>query len=178
VSLTDKNGRKKRRDAAAINWSPESGEIRISFEADSPNEILPEAPAPEVQQEAEMPLSVAASSALEDLVRSLDRAESKPAYDFVALKWFRDVVLPGVRPEMSSEERNLVLREAIEKRLVLTNKVPNPKSPQFPVTALRLNRSLPETQAILGTHDTTSSEFQPVAIRGEAISTTILRERR
>jgi len=71
-----------------------------------------------------------------------------------------------------------VLREAIEKRLVLTNKVPNPKSPQFPVTALRLNRSLPETQAILGTHDTTSSEFQPVAIRGEAISTTILRERR
>ena len=125
-----------------------------------------------------MPLSVAASSALEDLVRSLDRAESKPAYDFVALKWFRDVVLPGVRPEMSSEERNLVLREAIEKRLVLTNKVPNPKSPQFPVTALRLNRSLPETQAILGTHDTTSSEFQPVAIRGEAISTTILRERR
>jgi hypothetical protein len=136
-------------------------------------------PRPKAQSERkEMPAAETVPSPLEDLIRSLDRAESKPGYNFVALKWFRDVVLPGVRPDMSAEERNLVLRDAIEKRLVLTSKVSNPKSPEFPVTALRLNRSLPETQAILGIPDTALSEFQPVAIRGEALSTTILRERR
>jgi len=48
----------------------------------------------------------------------------------------------------------------------------------FPVTAIRLNRSLPEVQTLLGAAADSPLGFQPVAIRGEALSATVLRERR
>jgi hypothetical protein len=178
VSLHDKKSqRKKRHNASAGNWSPESGEIRVSFEpsAEAPG-ISARQIAKERVEEAKVQLP---SGALCDLIRHLDRAESKPGYGFVALKWFRDAVLPAVRPEWAdSDVRNGALREALDKRLVLTSKVPNPKSPEFPVTAIRVNRSLAETRAILGSPETAGVGFQPVEIRGEPISATILRERR
>jgi hypothetical protein len=172
VSLTDKKGRKKRKDASADNWSPESGEIRISFEPATESVV---ASGEAIKQE-----STPTSDPVSDLVRALDRAESRPGYQFVALKWFRDVFLPGegfawARSEAS---RQNVLREAIERRLILTSKVPNPKTPQFPVTAIRLNRLYEDTQALLGKGGVSNSEFDPVEIRGESLSTTVLRERR
>jgi hypothetical protein len=68
-------------------------------------------------------------------------------YDFVSLKWFRDVVLKAESFEWAQSDaaRQAVLRESIEGRLVLTSNVQNPKSPQFPVTAIRLNRLLTDT---------------------------------
>ncbi len=120
-----------------------------------------------------------AGGALADLVRALDRAESTPGYAFVALKWFRDVFLPSERlPWANSEARYDVLREAIDARLLLTSKVPNPKAPQYPVTAIRLNRLLPQVQAILSHTPSTENDFEPVPIRGESLSATVLRERR
>jgi hypothetical protein len=113
-------------------------------------------------------------------VRQLDNAEKRPGYDFVALKWFRDAVLPAVRPEWSdADARNNALREAIDRGLVRTNKVPNPKSPSFPVTAVRLNRSDDEVCAALGASGGESGfRFRPLPIRGESLSSSILRERR
>jgi hypothetical protein len=182
VRLFDgKTDRKKKENAAAKCWSPESGEIRISFELDpgvSPASPVSMAVPPAVEAE---PMSFEKpSEELRDLVKSLDQAESRPGYDFVALKWFRDSVLPAARPAWTdnAEARNRVLRDAIEKRFVLTSKVPNPKSPAFPVTAVRLNRSLPEIRAILGTSQELEAEFHPAEIRGELLSTTVLRERR
>ena len=178
VSLHDKKSqRKKRHNASAGSWSPESGEIRVSFEpsAEAPG-LSARQIAKERVEEAKVQLP---SGALCDLIRHLDRAESKPGYGFVALKWFRDAVLPAVRPEWAdSDVRNTALREALDKRLILTSKVPNPKSPEFPVTAIRVNRSLAETRAILGSPETAGVGFQPVEIRGEPVSATILRERR
>jgi hypothetical protein len=185
VSLHDKKSqRKKRHNASAGSWSPESGEIRVSFEPSveapslSAEQIAkqqgsrPPLPAPEAK--VQLP-----SGALCDLIRHLDRAESRPGYSFVSLSWFRDAVLPGVRAEWAdSDARKSALREALDKRFVLTSKVPNPKSPEFPVTAIRVNRSLAETRAILGSTETAGAGFQPVEIRGEPMSATILRERR
>jgi hypothetical protein len=74
--------------------------------------------------------------------------------------------------------RRDVLGGAIERRIILTSKVPNPRSPQFPVTAIRLNRTLQQTQAILGRREAVGSDFEPATIRGEDLSKTILRERR
>ena len=74
--------------------------------------------------------------------------------------------------------RKSVLSDAINRRLVLTNPVPNPKSPQFPVTAIRLNRLMPEVKTILGNGGETMPDFHPVQIRGENLSATILRDRR
>src|SRR5580700_3785062 len=85
VQLLDKKGRKKRKDASADSWSPESGEIRISFE-----------PEPESRGAVAPTLEIpSAADPVSDLLRCLDRSESKPGYDFVALKWFRDAVLPS-----------------------------------------------------------------------------------
>jgi len=186
VSLLDKSGRKKKKNASADNWSPESGEIRIYFEPVNPlsseslasSENLASASIPEAK--LSKPETAVASDPIFDLARALDRAESRPGYDFVALKWFRDVFLPaeGLGWTQADSVRQDVLRQAIEKRIVLTGKVPNPKSPQFPVTSIRLNRLLPETKAILGGDATSGSDFDPVEIRGESLSKTVLRERR
>jgi len=178
VSLFDKKTqRKKRKDASAEYWKPGEGEIRICFEPDT--EVAAATATPATPPIVEPKPSVPRTSHLAELVRALNNAESRPGYGFVALKWFRDQVLPAVRPEWSEPEtRTGVLREAIEKGLVLTNKVPNPKSPAFPVTAVRVNRSLPETAEILGTPPTSPEEFHPIGIRGEELSETVRRERR
>jgi hypothetical protein len=180
--------RKKRKDAEAVNWSPESDEIRICFEraraaSSSGNRGMAEASPPETPTAEAGSGSVENSPArdpLSDLIQTLDRTEARPGFNFVALKWFRDLALPeeGFAWAQSDSARRDVLRGAIEKRLILTSKVPNPRSPQFPVTSIRLNRLLPEVQAILGTSGRGGEDFEPVAIRGESLSTTILRERR
>jgi hypothetical protein len=172
VSLVDKkNGRKKRKNASADNWSPDLGEVRVHFEADGTN--------PESAVSPTRAGDATASDPILDLVRALDRVEARPGYQFVALKWFRDVALAGesFAWAQSVSARQDVLREAIERRLILISKIPNPKSPQFPVTAIRLNRLLPETQAILG-GAVADSDFRPVEIRGEKLSATVLHERR
>lgn len=176
VSLTDQKGRKKKKNASADNWSPDSGEIRISFQPVG----RVATPLSRSTSEPQKQVSAAPANPLVDLVRALAEAESRPGYQFVALKWFRDVFLPGQGSEWTQSEtaRQTVLREAIEKRLILTSKVANPKSPQFPVTAIRLNRLLPETQSILGLAPTLDAEFEPIEIRDESLSATVLRERR
>ncbi|HEV2418000.1 MAG TPA: hypothetical protein VGX94_09355 [Terriglobia bacterium] len=115
-----------------------------------------------------------------DLIRALDRAESRPGYEFVALKWFRDTALPaeGFSWASDASTKQAILRDAIDRRLILTSRMPNPRSPQFPVTAIRLNRLMPGVKATLGGADDGASGFQPVPIRGENLSVTVLRDRR
>lgn len=181
VELTDQNGRRTRNTASAEkNWSPETDEIRISFEIAAPEPARRiEANAPPVEVKL-VPPAPPLPTDLCDLIRQLDDAEKRPGYDFVALKWFRDAVLPAVRPEWSDADvRNNALRDAIDRGLVRTNKVPNPKSPSFPVTALRLNRSADEVCVVLGASGSEMGpHFRPLPIRGEPLSNTILRERR
>jgi len=120
------------------------------------------------------------SDRISDLVRALDRAESNLRHAFVALEWFRDGVLPTERFDwaQSGDLRETVLREDIKRRFVLTSNVPNLKSPKVRVTAIRLNRFLPDIQAIPGEERISGSEFHPIKIRGESLSTTVLRDRR
>jgi hypothetical protein len=70
-----------------------------------------------------------------------------------------------------------VLRAAIEERLILVAKVPNPKAPQFPVTTIRVNRLMPEVRAILGGGSLVDLGFHPIEIKGEPLSVTVIRER-
>lgn len=197
----------RRRDASFQKyWSADSDSIRIGFqptagslETDTQSaeregrEIHPypcEAPRPEAA--AERPAPGAASpnhpeeagpslkDRFSDLIRALERAESRPGYSFVALKWFRDTILPEGGFLWADDEatRQTVLRDAIDKQLILTSRMPNPRSPQFPVTAIRLNRLMPEVKAILGNSEAAVSDFRPVSIRGESLSQTVLRDRR
>jgi len=199
--------RKKRQSASfETSWSPDSDSIEVTFEpkpepsqsASQPvartgvaapsnftppsggfTNLLGEFRTLGEKPTDSTPKSGNVSEPLSDLIKALDRAQSQPGYRFVALKWFRDVALPSERFSwLSADTVRDVLREAIEKRIILTSKEPNPRSPQFPVTAIRLNRLMPEVRATLGCRDERPSDFQPVPIRGENLSATVLRERR
>jgi hypothetical protein len=203
VRLLDAKGAKKRRNGAADNWSPLSGRLEVWF-APAPaqqNEVVAGTPdkmgnspkssgalqqVPEQVPGArtyvhpsEADLVKTLDRAEADLLRVLDHAESKPGWSFVPLKKFRDEILASEHvPSMpTAVEQEAVLRSAIEKRFVVVGKVPNPKSPQFPVTTIRVNRLMPEVRAVLGGGDGADLEFHPVEIKGEPLSATVIRER-
>ena len=67
---------------------------------------------------------------------------------------------------------------SVHEGIIVTSKVPNPKNPAFPVTAVRLNHRHPDVMAILGETRAAASDFEPIDIRGEPLSATVLRERR
>jgi len=190
VSLLQANGRKKRSNAGAYTWAPESEPMQFWLEPSTTEktvtevshqtEVLsvPNTPRAETTQSTSGPKAYVHPAEAE-LLRALDRAESTPGWSFVSLKKFRDEILPlaDVPSIRSDVERQSVLRSAIDKRLILKKPVPNPKSPQFPVTSIRLNRLMPEVQEVLGLPKR-DLDFHPIHIKGEPLSATILRERR
>jgi hypothetical protein len=192
VSFLQANGRKKRSNAAADTWTPNSDLIQCWLEPSTAEKKLSP---PEISQQDDL-LSIANETragarqntagpgvpihpAETEILKALDRAESTPGWSFVSLKKFRDEILPSenLASVRSDVDRQNVLRSAIDKRLILTSKVQNPKSPQFPVTSIRVNRLMPEVQTVLG-HPKKDLDFHPIHIKGEPLSDTILRERR
>lgn len=184
VQLRGKKNRKpKTAEFNEKNWSPETDSICISFkpiseeaEAEPQSAAQNATTAPSNNPAKSIPQAV---DSLSDLVHALARIESRPGYEFVALKWFRDVALPSEGFSWANADSiRQILRDTIDRRLILVSKVANPKSPQFPVTAIRLNRLMPEVAAILGNKDAGMPDFRPVPIRGENLSVTMLRDRR
>ena len=171
-----RSNKKKRRDAEfEDNWDPDKDSVQISF---SPVEEDAESVAEEASRSTAH--DGGTEDRLADLLRVLDRAEKRPGYDFVSLKWFRDTALTQAELPWAADPlaRHDALSEAIDKRWLLTSKVVNPRPPNFPVTAIRLNRQAPDVIGILGDCGGGVRSFRPVPIRGEALSATILRDRR
>lgn len=173
VRFYGEKNKKKQTAMLQKNWRVESDSIKIKFKP---------VPSPQAQPTAAVrSQSVAAGPAdqLADLVRALAHAESRPGYKFVALKWFRDTALPseGFSWAGDDSKRKSILAEAIDNKLILTSSVPNPNSP-FPTTTIRLNRLMPQVQAILGIQNASMTDFAPVPIRGENLSATVLSDRR
>jgi len=199
VSLLDARGRKKRSNASADHWSPESGRIEIRFEPTQPNQTPSASETHDstggatsaTTKPEERPggalrstphVQPAVADLLKVLIKALDRAESTPGWNFVSLKKFRDEVLPSepFAPgtfQPADVHWHEAIRDAIERRWVLIGKVPNPKAPQFPVTTIRLNRLMPEVKSVLGQEENADLDFHPVEIKGEPLSATIIRER-
>jgi hypothetical protein len=172
-----RGSRKKRRDADFDgNWDPDIDSIRIGCSQVEEEEIPPD----KVAALSGTAKAESVEGRLADLLRALDRAEGRPGYEFVSLKWFRDTALAHEGFAWATDEvaRHDALREAIDRRWILTTKVANPRPPNFPVTAIRLNRQMPEVIAALGGRPTGNPVFHPVPIRGESLSATILRDRR
>lgn len=183
------NGRRKRRTASVDNWSPETGEILISFSKEDPvrpsdrpqptpsrgSVFMPSAPlkAPgtSAQRSPHLESRVDSIDSREtDLCRALEEVE-RQGRAFIALKWFRDDVLAatGFAWASDAEQRQTVLASAIAKGLVLTSRIPNPRS-SFPTTAIRVNR----TPTAAGDR---RERYSPVRIQGDPLSSTILRDR-
>ncbi len=173
VTLKNENGRKKHRDASARSWTAEAGGyMEIEFEP------VPAAAHPPLEQ-APSPRHETAPDSDEHmtrLLRALDEVERRPGYQFVALKRFRDIIMTA------GAIRKETLSEAIERKIVMTGKVPNPKDARYPVTSIRLNRQAPEVQEALRPEAARATAgFSPLpssCLKGEPLSQTVLRERR
>jgi hypothetical protein len=157
------SGRKKRRTASADKWTPATGEILITFDPVEAGDAAG----------SDQPAKAAGSDrALEEVCQSL--AEAEIGRSFVALKWFRDELLPakGYSWAVALEDRHAVLTKAITGGWILTGKVTNPRAPQYPTTTVRVNR---QRQSHFSGAE--ARRFRPVPIHGEPLSQTILRDR-
>ncbi|MDE3201133.1 MAG: hypothetical protein KGN79_09440 [Acidobacteriota bacterium] len=184
VELCSENGRSKRRTASAAHWNPEEDEIRIYFERADDSEPQPRiarslraAADPSYindideddGQEAMMPADM--DTRVKELCSSLAEAE-RGGHAFIALKWFRDSFLPRktYRWNQNPDSRQAVLAEAIQRGVVLTSKIANPKTPAYPTTTIRLNRAeagIPEE----------AQRFHPISIDEGTLTEVIDAER-
>ena len=175
VELHEK-GRRKRRTASADNWTPDSGEVLISFRKDdSPRQMSGHAedrvvPAVRAQSSPASPSASSLELQEKELCCALEEVE-RQGRAFIALRWFRENVLPATGFAWAADpaQRQSVLTSAIAKGLITTSRIPNPRS-SFPTTAIRLNRASPTPQ-----HQ--RQRYSPVQIKGESLSSTILRDR-
>jgi hypothetical protein len=181
VELCSENGRSKRRNASADTWSPEEDEVRIYFEriddseqASRPYRVPRSVPEQSFDDEIDntqsmMPADIDAR--VKELCAALAEAE-RGGHAFIALKWFRDSFLPrkAFRWNQQPEARQAVLAEAIQRGVVLTSKIANPKTPAYPTTTIRLNRAeagIPEE----------AQRFHPVAVHDGSVAEAIAEER-
>jgi hypothetical protein len=187
VELCGENGRSKRRNASADSWTPEEDEVRIYFEridgdAEEEDE-RPIAPTRSRIIRAAQPifedgnvddshignggLPPDIDDRIKELCATLAEAE-RGGHAFIALKWFRDSFLPrkAFSWNQNPESRQMILAEAILRGVVLTSKIPNPKTPAYPTTTIRLNRAeagVPEE----------AQRFRPVSVQGEPLTATL-----
>ena len=175
----EEDGRKKRSTATAANWKFDTGEVVIFFEQlSSVQEPLstsveqkakPIIPMPDMEA-AQEEVSSGKETDLQQCCQALSDAE-KAGKQFIALKWFRDLALPALPYEWArnADSRQRVLAIAIDCGAIQIKKIPNPKSPMHPTTTIALNRA----SSIVSV----PSRFNPVPIKGEPASATLLRDR-
>ncbi len=113
---------------------------------------------------------------LDDLVRALLELDRQPRR-FTSWNWLRDQYLPEVGWTLGREHIQRLIQRAVEVGIATTRKIPNPRTPDFPVTSVELNREHPLVRRRLGATGL-SSRFQPVTLPGVPVSTTIIEERR
>ena len=180
VELCSESGRSKRRNALADTWSPEDDEVRIYFEridGEEPSSRLSRASRPIASRAAEEEGEIDEVSPadldvrVKELCAALAEAE-RGGHAFIALKWFRDSFLPrkAFRWNQHPETRQVVLAEAIQRGVVLTSKIANPKTPAYPTTTIRLNRAeagIPEE----------AQRFHPIEVQGEPVGAAIDEDR-
>lgn len=182
--------KKIRDDADASYFDPHTCEVVIRFIVDPEFERLsePESPAPQFRpqpqprpqhqpqfqpqhqpqhqpQQFQEPFD--REEALDQLLDALQRAERERR--FVGLKWFRDRFLPEQGFSWAQEPRacGAMLRSGTEQELVVTHQVANPKNPQHPVTAIRVNRSHPRFRAEAPRGQV---RLKPVRVRGAGLA--------
>ena len=176
------DGLKMRNGADSDSWRPfHGGEIRVRFDSAPVGEEGPEYEEdPYYPEEEEFEDPGNSWQNRYELIRSLQRAGRREGFEFVSLKWFRDLFLPAEQYSWtdSLEARSREIGEAIDDGAILTYKVPNTRSPEFPVTAIRLNHEHPDVRAVMGEAPSRSGGFQPVGIRGHNPPSTAMHDRR
>jgi hypothetical protein len=176
VHLQYQDGRKIKRTADAGYWDPQTCEAIVFFELEDEESPQNDGGAPvRKTDDGEV------ESRLRDLILALDAAERDVRFvGFVGLKAFRDQYLVGrgLAWAIDPEARHYELAKAINSGLILRTSVPNPKRPDFPTTAVKVNREHPIVTEILRAADLERTVFKPVRIQGKPLSSTVIEERR
>lgn len=106
-------------------------------------------------------------------IRELDRLER--VRRFVWIGYLAKERLPEIG--FHSNEVNEVLDRSVDEGIITLGKTPNPKNPDYPATTVQLNHEHPMVVQVLDERGRANG-FRPVAVRGEPVSVTLLRERR
>jgi hypothetical protein len=193
VSLRSSSDRQIKRNADAANWDPKTGVVEIRFapsaSSNAASEVTAGAGSNATGQSIINPANVgcddsvggAVSPEVSELVMALDAAEREPRFrEFVGIKQFRDLYLPGRGLVWAVEpaERHRVLALAIEQDLILKGSVVNPRFPAYPTTSVRVNRNHLLVQQLLHRQTAERSTFTPISMSGEPLSQTVLADRR
>ncbi len=96
--------------------------------------------------------------------------------DFVWAGFVVKELLPGLGIE--AREVQALFDRLVEDGVLLLEKRPNPNNPDFQTTCVKLNRESDVVRAVLSRNGGSAKAFQPVPIRGEPASATLIRERR
>jgi hypothetical protein len=176
LQYKDGRSRKIKRTADASYWDPQGCEAVISFEfeEDDSSETGEQVSNGDASHDG-------VESQSRDLILALDAAERDPRFvGFVGLKAFREQFLVGRGLPWAAdpERRHYSLAKAINSGLILRTSVPNPKRPDFPTTAVKVNREHPTVTEILRGADSDRTVFRPVKIQGKSLSSTVIEERR
>ncbi len=170
--------KKIRDDADASYFDPQTCEVVIRFVLAPEIERFSEFEPPHAHtqpspQQFHEPID--SEEALNELLDALQRAERERR--FVGIKWFRDRFLPEQGFSWARDPRTCgaLLRSGTEQELVVTHQVTNPKNPQHPVTAIRVNRNHPRFR---GEPPRGQVRFKPVRIRGGGLAKTVIGGRR
>jgi len=110
----------------------------------------------------------------ERVISSLDAQERRR--DFVWAGFVVKDLLPaqGIEPR----EAQTLFDRLVDEGVLLLEKRANPNNPDFKTTVVKLNRDNDAVQAVLARVGNSIKSFQPVPIRGEPASATLIRERR
>ncbi len=130
--------RRIRGDAAGHKWHPEDCVVEIAYE--SIEDLSEDSGPPRGPREGAEPAQDADPMTV--LIHVVDEAEQDPMLHFIAFKFLRDRLLPqtGYSWTRSFEFCQRLISDAIEQQVLITEKIANPRHPEFPVTGVRLNR--------------------------------------
>ena len=173
VVQLEQDGRKKRNSGPASGWTFATGEIVVYFdEADmllTDHQVQSGSLEGERVKQAPVELGDD-SSEVKECCEALAEAEAL-GRQFIAFTWFRDLALPAKPFPWSRDpvRRQQVLASAIASGAIQTQRIPNPKSPMHPTTTVKLNRT--------SSPITLKTRFNPVPVRGESVSATLLHDR-
>ena len=120
-------------------------------------------------------VKINAEEPLGQLIIELDKAELRSHY--VALAEFRDKILPksGLTWAKDPVKVKSLLKDSVDRGLVLTLRIFNHDDPDHPITAIHLNRSGIRVRPGGNSH---RSRPKPIHIPGVSLSDTVIQERR
>lgn len=115
-----------------------------------------------------------AEKPMDQLLRELDKTELKSHH--VPLDEFRDHILPksGFGWAKDPAKVESLLKDAIDRDLILTYRMLLSHNIMEPTTTVRLNRS---GKRVRSNGNTRGSRFKPIRIRGGPISDTVIEDR-